>query len=476
MRPLPSLLTAAVLAAALLPAAPAAATHPCQLVEDGRVWDHQPSGSHDGCDSTGYPAVSLGTADKGRTVAVRVGELVSVSLVAQSGERWADVEAGDAGALFRARTVEDEGTTTALFLAQRTTTGEQLTATTDTACLHGEPACAVPQRSWSVTVVVTEGTSPAGSGTCRSEPRQAATEGTVDVTEAQAGGTVTVRVGSRVRVHLRRCESGGGYRPPSVPAGGPLFRERAVLQQPGSASAVLLATRVGTTVVTAEPDAPCEHRDPACAPLTGTWSLTVRVVEATPPGSGGPCAYTAIPSGTDYETTDKRVRAGGRVTLAFSAPSATSTVRLTRLSPEPAAVVRESAATGGRVEWTVAPTVNTVLEVSSPDSADDCPRIVRTVFVAPAVTLSARRNAARDYTFTGRVFPARGQAVTLYRSAADGSGRDRVRLAQTRVGSDGTWRIDRRFLGSGQFLLHAEVPASPTNVAGSSPERPTVIH
>jgi hypothetical protein len=37
-----------------------------------------------------------------------------------------------------------------------------LTAIDDTACLHGQPACELPEQDWQVTVIITGGSRPPG--------------------------------------------------------------------------------------------------------------------------------------------------------------------------------------------------------------------------------------------------------------------------------------------------------------------------
>ena len=51
------------------------------------------------------------------------------------------------------------GIAAAAFVAVRSG-GTALTVIDDTACLHGQPACKVPQHEWQVTVIVTGGCRP----------------------------------------------------------------------------------------------------------------------------------------------------------------------------------------------------------------------------------------------------------------------------------------------------------------------------
>lgn len=149
---------------------------------------------------------------------------------------------------------------------------------------------------------------------------------------------------------------------------------------------------------------------------------------------------------------------------------------LTRSQPAPAAIVRHTGGDVRTVTWTLrlGETHRFAVTASRGDSCigGGTGSTEFAVAVRPSLTIAATRNAPRNYTFTGRVLPGRGQLVTLYRHDGD----RRVITAQSRVQPAGTYRVDRRFTGSGRFGFSVAVGASTTNLAGSSPLRPTVIH
>lgn len=106
------------------------------------------------------------------------------------------------------------------------------------------------------------------------------------------------------------------------------------------------------------------------------------------------------------------------------------------------------------------------------DPVGSAPSIV--VSVRTRLTLTAVRNAPRDYAFSGRALPVRtGQAVSLYRLAPGGR---QVLTSRTTVRADGTWTVVRPFTGSGQFDFVARTSADVVNAAGASNVRPTVVH
>ena len=96
--------------------------------------------------------------------------------------------------------------------------------------------------------------------------------------------------------------------------------------------------------------------------------------------------------------------------------------------------------------------------------------------VRTALTLTAIRNGARDYTFAGDSLPARpgGLIVSLYRVTSDDR---RILTAQARAdATSGQWRIERRFTGTGRFGFVVQTGQDLQNAPGSSNVRPTLIY
>jgi hypothetical protein len=164
-------------------------------------------------------------------------------------------------------------------------------------------------------------------------------------------------------------------------------------------------------------------------------------------------------------------------TRSVNLPEQRVEARLARVTPEPQAVVRSDTSTATIVEWPLRLGESHRL-FAEYVTGDDCIPLGRPsgqffqVDVRPVVTIAATRNAPRDYSFTGRVLPARGQFLTLYRHH-DGR---RVITAQTHLRPDGTYRFDRRFTGSGRFGFSVLASTTSASLAGSSAVRPTVIH
>jgi hypothetical protein len=119
----------------------------------------------------------------------------------------------------------------------------------------------------------------AGMGGSGSTPRASPPDGEVRVTEADAGRTVHLDVGQRLRAtlgghgqfwhrpaspgpSLRRAAAGGGY-PSSRPA-----------------TAVFVAIREGEASVTSITDHPCLHAKPPCKIAQRVWSVRIVVAAA----------------------------------------------------------------------------------------------------------------------------------------------------------------------------------------------------
>ncbi len=205
----------------------------------------------------------------------------------------------------------------------------------------------------------------------------------------------------------------------------------------------------------------------------GGNTVTVRGSTSSPEPTQTPHADRACPT---YKLTRPTapINVGETTTVTATVADGEQPAQfsLTRSAPGPLAIVRSTEGHVRTVTWTLrlGETHRFAVVASRGDScigggtgATDF-----TIPVRPSLTIAATRNAARAYTFTGRVLPGRGQLVTLYRH----DGQRRVITAQSRVQPNGTYRIDRRFTGSGRFGFSVAVSTSSTNLAGSSAVRP----
>ena len=195
---------------------------------------------------------------------------------------------------------------------------------------------------------------------------------------------------------------------------------------------------------------------------------------ATPSATPSPTSSPVDEGCRPHTVTKDRsaIRFGESVTVTLTS-SATSTVFvLNAVSPDRERRLggrSEAPGDDERIVWTVGPTENTRLLVSH---GQLCPEDdLGVVTVTPHVSIGATRKGPRDYTFTGRVLPGRGQPVALYRVEADGR---RVLSARSTVRDDGTYRFDRRFTGTGRFGFVVTSGASRT-AAGESAIRSTLI-
>jgi hypothetical protein len=133
------------------------------------------------------------------------------------------------------------------------------------------------------------------------------------------------------------------------------------------------------------------------------------------------------------------------------------------------AIVR-SATVGatGAITWSVSPLTNTRLYAQTRGGIAT-PQVV--LGVAPALSLSAARTAARTYVFSGRGIPARtgGLIISLYRITDT---THQVLTAQTRADAKtGNWSLTRVFSGTGPFTFVVRTGSDVQNIAGRSNER-----
>ncbi len=187
---------------------------------------------------------------------------------------------------------------------------------------------------------------------------------------------------------------------------------------------------------------------------------------ATPSPTPGGCVLDRI------ETSPRVVPAGGQVTMNVITRGRTR-IEVFRRQPGPSTVVRtveQSEPSGASLTFRLGESHIFDVTVGVQCGAPAFP--VR-VDVSPVVSISAVRNGPRNYTFIGRVTPARGQRATLWRVEPEGR---RVLTGQSLVQSSGLYRFDRRFVGSGRFGFQVDVSASTAATAGRSAVRPTVIH
>ncbi len=182
------------------------------------------------------------------------------------------------------------------------------------------------------------------------------------------------------------------------------------------------------------------------------------------------------------EVIDAMIAAGQYASVRFegSPGIAYELVAYTRPSTDYRVVRRGSVPEGQAAvfTWAVRPTGNTRLYVRTTNCTESFGEPERqtdsqVITVRPAVSLGVVRNARRDYTFSGRVLPARGQLVTLYRLTAD---QRAVLTAQTHVAEDGTYILRRRFTGSGTFGFVTRTGQDLTNAAGRSGVRATSVY
>ena len=407
------------------------------------------------------PSRTVTEADSGSSVSLAVGEVLEVRLDGA----W--VGPASTGGLYLVEYSQSTDATTARFQAlQATGAPEQLSAHSDAACLHADPACAVPTRSWTLDVTVTGRDDSVGSYPCYTNPSPSPAPGS-SLTKAD-GRTVTVLQGQIVAINLDGCQD--PYTVPIVDgaSGGPdgdrpLFREYAIYQANGRNSTGFRAVSLGRTAIATAHNPACLHlpSERACARPAVAFQVTVEVI----PGSCPPTIELPESTITATGSAEVTIRGGGpgrkATLLAYTRPSTTYRVVRSGTFGE-----------DGTITFSVRPPANTRLYATA-ESCTSGPSIV--LNVRTALTLTAERLGTRTYRFAGDSLPARpgGLIVSLYRVTEQGR---QVLTAQARAdAADGTWSLDRTFTGTGRFGFLVRTGQDLQNAPGASNVRSTLI-
>jgi hypothetical protein len=189
-------------------------------------------------------------------------------------------------------------------------------------------------------------------------------------------------------------------------------------------------------------------------------------------GSGSPVPSTSADCTTTTNVDEPDILAGdGDAVFGRGPAGAHLTIyAYTRPSTTYKAVRQGTVGSDGTYATVVGPTRNTRLYAQ----ATNCPAAQSAVInVHTAISISAKRNGPRDYTFSGKTFPGRALIVNLYRDSGTGNP---VLTARARADSSGRYAIHRTFTGNGRFVFFTYTGGDLTNAEGASDDRPTVIH
>lgn len=188
-----------------------------------------------------------------------------------------------------------------------------------------------------------------------------------------------------------------------------------------------------------------------------------------PSASSGPCA---VPARVELATGTIDASTAAPATVVGTPGARVDVQAYTQPSTSDRVVRSVQLDNTGRAAIRLVPPANTRLYAQESGCAAG-PSVV--LNVRSTLTLFAKRNGTRDYTYTGDSLPARsgGLIVSLYRVQADGM---RVLTAQTRADAgNGEWRIDRRFTGTGRFGFVLLTGQDLQNAPGTSRTRPTEV-
>ena len=163
----------------------------------------------------------------------------------------------------------------------------------------------------------------------------------------------------------------------------------------------------------------------------------------------------------------------GVVTVAAASGTTVELLGYSRPATEFTVVRTVTVAKDGSTSIAVKPPTNTRLYARQVGCTEGAQVVLN---VRTLLTLTAKRNATRDYTFSGRALPARagGLVVSLYRVTAEGG---QVLTAQTRADAGtGAYSIRRVFTGSGRFGFVVRTGQDLQNAPGASNVRSTLVY
>lgn len=195
-----------------------------------------------------------------------------------------------------------------------------------------------------------------------------------------------------------------------------------------------------------------------------TFQLSARAVAERPLPCTGAVTALSRTTMTAGEVTALAVRAASGSTVdlyAYSRPS--TTFRKVR-----SGVVGND----GTASFSVFPATNTRLYARQGDCASAGSVVLN---VRTNQSLTVVRNATRDFTFSGRVYPGRpeGVVITLFRLTSDGRA---VHTARIRTDSRGQWSFRRVFSGTGRFGFVTRSDQDIVNAPGESAVSSVLIH
>lgn len=238
----------------------------------------------------------------------------------------------------------------------------------------------------------------------------------------------------------------------------------------------------GRVQFTLSPSSTTDYSDVSTFPAFANGPRTVRVVVDGVNPTPTPTPHSDCRAGARVVLDRPLITAGESVgvTVTDVPGTAVDLYAYTRPSTTYHLVRSGTTDAGGIVAFAVSPPANTRLRAV--EREEDCvdpsfgeePSVA--LGVAPSLSLTARRNGPRDYTFAGRVMPAAqraGTTVSLYRRSASGQ---RVLTAQAVVATDGTYAIRRTFTGAGRFDFFLGSGQDLTHAAGVSRVRSTLVY
>jgi hypothetical protein len=219
------------------------------------------------------------------------------------------------------------------------------------------------------------------------------------------------------------------------------------------------------------------------ASATPTATISPRPTSST---SSSPNQACSTPASVSLDVTTITATGGANVTVRGAADSVVDLFAYSRPSSTYRLVRSGNVGSDGAETYRITPPTNTRLYAQQRGCTTDEPRSSRVLNVRTQISLNVVRNGVRNYTFSGRLLPARpnGLIASLYRVEASGrqilTAQTRANAAPGQAGYDprrppGSYSIRRQFTGSGRFGFVVRTGQDLQNAPGSSNVRSLLV-
>ncbi len=228
---------------------------------------------------------------------------------------------------------------------------------------------------------------------------------------------------------------------------------------------------------------PSASASSSASPSASATPSTTRSATPSASGSGAPAPACTVPASISLDRDTIIATGSAQITVRATPNSVVEVLAYSRPSTAFRVVRQIEVGGDGVATDRIVPPTNTRLYAQQQgcDASESIVLNVRT-----QISLNVVRNGVRNYTFSGRLLPARpnGLIASLYRVTSDGrqilTAQQRANAAPGQAGYDasrpaGSYTITRQFTGSGRFGFVVRTGQDLQNAPGSSNVRSLAV-